>query len=157
MAQTSPPPITPSPAAPDRADRNTFSSRATTWADWLKNNAVSEIAAVATNVYANAVDAYGSSVASAASAAASQNSAQASAASASAAASVAGAAPWVNGGTYAQNACVVSLVTFQTYRKKTASSVTTIEPSIDSVNWAVLGSSPSVAAIELTYSQYGAV
>lgn len=60
MAQTPPPSITPSPATPDRADRATFSSRATAWSDWLKNNAVSEIAAVATNVYNNAVDAYGS-------------------------------------------------------------------------------------------------
>ena len=58
MTQTPPPLITPSPAAPDRADRNTFSARATAWSDWLKNNAVSEIAAVATNVYNNAVDAF---------------------------------------------------------------------------------------------------
>ena len=60
MAQTPPPSITPSPATPDRADRATFSSRATSWSDWLKNNGVPEIAAVATNVYNNAVDAYGS-------------------------------------------------------------------------------------------------
>lgn len=58
MTQTTPPSITPSPAAPDRADRNTFSSRATAWSDWLKTHGVPEIAAVATNVYDNAVDAY---------------------------------------------------------------------------------------------------
>ncbi len=63
MSQTTPPTITPSPPAPDRADRATFSSRATAWADWVKNHAVAEIAAVATNVYDNAVDAYNSAVA----------------------------------------------------------------------------------------------
>ena len=68
MAQTAPPSITPSPAAPDRADRTTFSARATAWSDWLKNSAVGQIAAVATNVYNNAVDAYNSAVASASSA-----------------------------------------------------------------------------------------
>lgn len=64
MTQTTPPPITPSPATPDRADRNTFSARATAWSDWLKNNAVSEIAAVATNVYNNAVDAFNNATSS---------------------------------------------------------------------------------------------
>lgn len=63
MTQTVPPSITPSPVAPDRADRATFSPRATAWADWVKNHAVAEIAAVATNVYNNAVDAYNSAVA----------------------------------------------------------------------------------------------
>ncbi len=64
MTQTPPPLITPSPAAPDRADRNTFSARATAWSDWLKNNAVSEIAAVAANVYNNAVDAFNNAISS---------------------------------------------------------------------------------------------
>ena len=64
MTQTPPPLITPSPAAPDRADRNTFSARATAWSDWLKNNAVSEIAAVAANVYNNAVDAFNNATSS---------------------------------------------------------------------------------------------
>lgn len=62
MTQTVPPSITPSPVAPDRADRATFSPRATAWADWVKNHAVAEIAAVATNVYNNAVDAFNNAV-----------------------------------------------------------------------------------------------
>lgn len=157
MTQTAPPSITPSPSTPDRADRTTFSSRATAFADWLKIHAVSEIAAVATNVYNNAIDAYNSATDALGSKTAAANSATSAANSATAASVISGASAWVNGNTYAQNACVVSQVTFQTYRKKTASSVTTIEPSIDSVNWAVLGSPPSVAAIELTYSQYGAL
>lgn len=87
MTQTVPPSITPSPVAPDRADRATFSPRATAWADWVKNHAVAEIAAVATNVYNNAVDAYNSAVAALGSSNSASDSAAAAAISESAAAS----------------------------------------------------------------------
>lgn len=87
MTQTVPPSITPSPVAPDRADRATFSPRATAWADWVKNHAVAEIAAVATNVYNNAVDAFSSATTALGSANAASDSASAAAISESAAAS----------------------------------------------------------------------
>lgn len=87
MSQTVPPSITPSPVAPDRADRATFSPRATAWADWVKNHAVAEIAAVATNVYNNAVDAFSSATTATAQADLATTSAAAAAISESAAAS----------------------------------------------------------------------
>lgn len=86
MTQTVPPSITPSPVAPDRADRATFSPRATAWADWVKDHAVAEIAAVATNVYNNAVDAFNSATTALGSANAASDSAAAAAISESAAA-----------------------------------------------------------------------
>lgn len=87
MTQTVPPSITPSPVAPDRADRATFSPRATAWADWVKDHAVAEIAAVATNVYNNAIDAFSSATTALGSANAASDSASAAAISESAAAS----------------------------------------------------------------------
>lgn len=186
MSQTVPPSITPSPVAPDRADRATFSPRATAWADWVKDHAVPEIEAVAENVYDNALDAYNSATASAGSADLSQDWATElaaeveagqgysakehavgttvptgsaklwatkssgeveagqgysakkyatdSAASALSAATIAGAAPWVSGYSYAQYAAAISLLNFQTYRRKFAGSSTT-DPRDDSTNW----------------------
>ena len=153
MTQTVPPSITPSPVAPDRADRATFSPRATAWADWVKNHAVAEIAAVATNVYNNAVDAYNSAVAAVAAVVLSQKwaaflgaeveagqgysakkYANDSAASAASAAVVAGAAPFVSGFSYAQYAAAISLLNAQTYRRKVAGSGTT-DPRDDETNW----------------------
>ena len=68
MAQTSPPSITALPAVPDRADRVTFSARATAMFDAFKNVFVSEVSAVASNVYNNAVDAYNNATSAASSA-----------------------------------------------------------------------------------------
>jgi hypothetical protein len=48
---------TPAPTAPDRSDRSTFNSRATTWADYQKNNLVPEMYGLASNAYANALEA----------------------------------------------------------------------------------------------------
>jgi len=149
MAQTTPPTITPAPASPDRADRTTFSGRATIWADWLKNS-VAQFQAVASNVYNNAVDAFNSATASASSAGDSANSAAAAASSAAAAGSIAGAAAWVNGNTYALNAAAISTLDFQTYRKITPSSVTTIDPSLDYTNWVSLGGSDFALAASIT-------
>lgn len=62
MAQTPPPGITPTPLpAPQRGERATFSSRVDAFILWL-TAAVSQFAAVATNVYNNAVDAFQSAV-----------------------------------------------------------------------------------------------
>lgn len=63
------------------------------------------------------------------------NQAQAAAASA---ATVSGVARWVTGTTYAQYAVVYSPADFKTYRKKTASSVSTVDPSADATNWALV-------------------
>lgn len=155
MTQTAPPSITPSPSTPDRADRTTFSSRATAFADWLKIHAVSEIAAVATNVYNNAIDAYNSATDALGSKTAAANSATSAANSATAASVIAGASAWVNGNTYGLNACAISQVTFQTYRKKTPSSATPLDPAIDQVNWVQLGGNAPAAAISLNYTTNG--
>lgn len=50
-----------------------------------------------------------------------------------------GATLWVSGTTYAAGALVYSPTNFQTYRKTTASSVSTVDPINDSTNWALLG------------------
>ena len=63
MAQTPPTPIPASPDAPDRADRNTFSPKATAWADWVKDDAVPGMNAIGQNAYDNAVDAGASALA----------------------------------------------------------------------------------------------
>lgn len=52
--------------------------------------------------------------------------------------STANATPWVSGQTYAQNANVISQINFQTYRKTTASSSSTIDPKNDPANWTLL-------------------
>lgn len=148
MAQVTPPSITPAPLSPDRADRTTFSTRATVWADWLKNS-VSQFQALATNVYDNAVDSYNSAINSLNSASASANSAASALSSANAAASISGAAAWVNGNTYALNSAAISGLDFQTYRKITASSVTTIDPSLDDINWVSLGTSAFAIAASI--------
>lgn len=148
--------ITALPTPPSRDDPANFRARADAFMAALPTFAT-EANTVAGEVNANATTATTQAGIATTQAGNASASAAAAAASATAASVISGASAWVNGNTYAQNACVVSQVTFQTYRKKTASSVTTIEPSIDSVNWAVLGSPPSVAAIELTYSQYGAL
>lgn len=62
------------------------------------------------------------------------------AASAGEAAATAGAAAWVSGNSYAYPATVFSPLTFQTYRKRTANSVTTIDPSADSTHWEPISS-----------------
>lgn len=67
MSQTTPPSLTAPGTAPDRSDRATFSARATAFATWM-GTAVTEFAALATNVYNNAVDCYNNAVAAAASA-----------------------------------------------------------------------------------------
>lgn len=63
---TTPPSITAAPAVPDRADRATFSVRATAAFDYIKNTFIAQIAAVATNCYNNAVEAVNAAIATAA-------------------------------------------------------------------------------------------
>lgn len=56
-------------------------------------------------------------------------------AAATSAASSANATAWVSGTTYALNVVTISQINFQTYRKITASSVSTIDPANDPTNW----------------------
>lgn len=54
--------------------------------------------------------------------------------------SVAGASLWVSGSSYPLGAVAISLVNFQAYRKRTATSSGTTDPSSDSVNWRIIAS-----------------
>lgn len=56
-------------------------------------------------------------------------------AAATAATAVVDAQPWVSGQAYAQGEATISLVDFQTYRRKTAGSSST-DPANDATNWA---------------------
>lgn len=137
MAQTAPTLADAIPTPPVSTSPSTFEALADAFfAVWPTVR--SQFNALATNVYNNAVDCYNNAVAAAASAAAA-------AASAAAAAATAGAVAWVNGNTYTLNSAVISQLDFQTYRKITASSITTIDPKNDAVNWVILGTAPSTA------------
>lgn len=75
MSQTVPPTITAPPSpAPQRGDRATFSARVDAFITWLIA-AVTQFAALASNVYSNAVDVYNNALAAQASANAAANSA----------------------------------------------------------------------------------
>ena len=87
-----PTPVAAAPDAPDRAQRATFSARATAFFDWIKNTFVAGVNALASNVYANAQDAASSAanaVAQSASATAQAGIATAQAAAATSAAATA--------------------------------------------------------------------
>lgn len=86
----------------------------------------------------SATNAANSASAAATSASNSASSATAASNSASAAAAASGATAWVSGGTYALNTSAISQLNFQTYRKITASSVTTVDPRNDPTNWTPL-------------------
>jgi hypothetical protein len=129
MSVTTPPTIDPVPTpAIQRNDRTTFSDRLDAFILWLIS-AVTQFAALATNVFNNATDAYVS----------------AGIASAGAAAAVAasGVLPWVSGTMYSAGSpgvgasVVSSLINFKTYRRKTNGAGTT-DPSADSTNWQLI-------------------
>ena len=127
-----------------------YNSKAYAWATHMDATYPAEMQALATNAYDNAVEANADATT------ATTKAAEAVAASL-AATTTANASAWVNGGTYALNANAISGVDFQTYRKKTASSVTTTDPSADSTNWTKLGGgsiglggTTSTASITLT-------
>lgn len=114
-----------------------YNTKAYNWATHMDATYPAEMQALATNAYNNAVEAD-------ADATTATTKAAEAVAAASAATATANASAWVNGGTYALNANAISGVDFQTYRKKTASSVTTTDPSADSTNWVKLGSGSSL-------------
>jgi len=120
---TNPTPITALPAAPDRADRATFSARAVAMFDALKNVFVGEANALGAATYSNAVQA-----------AASATSAQS---NASLVAEAAGAQPWVSGTSYIVGNAVWSPANRLIYRRTVAGAGIT-DPSADSANWALI-------------------
>lgn len=113
-----------------------YNTKAYNWATHMDATYPTEMQALATNVYNNAVEA------NADAATATTKAAEATAA-ASAATATANASSWVNGGTYAMDANAISGIDHQTYRKKTASSVTITDPSADSTNWVGLSGLPA--------------
>lgn len=135
---TTPAPITALPAAPDRGDRSTFSSRAVAMFTALKDVFVGEVNAIATATYLNAQDAYNASTAAATSA---QNAATAEANAAAAS----GAAMWVSDTTYALGAAAWSPIDRLVYRRIIAGAGAT-DPSLDATNWASMGVIPQPPA-----------
>ena len=129
---TTPTPVSALPAAPDRADRATFSARAVGMFTALKDVFVSEVNAIASATNNNAEEA----ATSAANAATAEYNASVSAANA---ATSSGSSMWVTGSTYALGAATWSPANRVIYRKITASSVSTIDPSADPTNWALMG------------------
>jgi hypothetical protein len=149
MPQTTPPSVTAPPAAPSRSSPGTFAALADAYHAWL-SPFVTQIAALATNVYNNAVDAYNNALAGAASAAAALVSQNAAAASAQAAAASAGASIWVSGTTYAIGDVRWSPATRYTYRRITAGAGTT-DPSADPTNWVLAGgTAPQLIVVSAT-------
>lgn len=133
-----------------------YNTKAYDWATHMDATYPTEMQALATNAYNNAVEAAAAAVSAAdqvvlaaAQVALATTLADNAENSATAAAVTAGAAAWVNGGTYALNANAISGVDFQTYRKKTASSVTTADPSADTTNWVKLAGE-SLATLHAT-------
>ncbi|MCU0919016.1 MAG: hypothetical protein MUF16_01550, partial [Burkholderiaceae bacterium] len=142
MAQTTPPTVDAPPAAPSRSSPSTFSTLADAYHAWL-GPFVSQVTALATNLYNNAVDAYNSAVAASGSAGNAASSASAASASATAAsdsaitsAASAGASAWVSGTTYAIGDVRWSPANYYSYRRKTVGAGTT-DPSADTANWAL--------------------
>lgn len=68
------------------------------------------------------------------------NAATASAAAASASSTV-GAVPWVSMTLYALNVCTISQVNFRTFRKKTSSAASAVDPFNDATNWTPVATS----------------
>lgn len=128
---TTPTPITALPAAPDRGDRATFSSRAVAMFAALKDVFVGQVNAIATVTNTNATEA----ATSATSAATSEYNAGVHAANAAAAS---GAPMWVSGTTYTLGAPAWSPANRLVYRRIVAGAGST-DPSTDPANWAVMG------------------
>ena len=125
---TTPPQLTQfSGAAPQRKDKSTFSDRLDAFVTWIIL-CVTQLAALAANVYANAVDAFNSATASA-------QSANTATSAAAAALTTANATLWVSGATVQQWATVISPADGQTYRRRTAAGSGTLDPSQDGANY----------------------
>ena len=147
MSQTTPPLIDALPTAPSTSAPTTFAALADAFVAALATFRT-QINTLADNVYANALDAYSSALASLNSASNSAASAVQSAASATAAAGAGNAAAWNVGTAYTLGQCVYSPSNFQTYRCKSGITGGS-DPSLNSTNWAILGSPPVGAVMYL--------
>lgn len=127
---TSPPAVTPPPAAPSTSNPTTFAGLADAFIAWLTVYQPQETA-LAANLYANAVEVFNNTVTVAA------NTAAASSAATNAAAS-AGAVLWVSGNTYANGVAVRSPANQRIYIKITATAGGVVDPSANATDWQLL-------------------
>lgn len=143
MAVTPPPSVTPAPTpAPQRGDKDTFSTRVDAFVVWL-TAAVAQFNAIVTNVYNNAVDAFNNATSAASSASSALTSANNASSSANAAAVTTGATLWSSGQTVNQDQAKISPLDRRTYRRKTATGSGTIDPAIDTANYVLLSADSS--------------
>lgn len=151
---TTPPSLTPTPPAPQRNDRGTFSDRYDAFILWIVNF-VTQIAALAANVYNNAVEAYASSIAA-------ESSAQDAASAASAAAASSNATKWVSGTTYADGVIAWSPTGRRLPYRRNGAGAGTTDPANDPVNWDIqvspigLGGTATSGNVTLTAGSAGA-
>ena len=146
-----PPPVSPLPDAPDRGDRATFSSRATAMFTALKDVFVSQINAIAANVFSNAQATEAAATAAISSATASGTSATNSASSAAAAAVSATAAETSAGNAAtSSSAAGASATAAATSAAAAAASALDAEGYVASVNAAATKATP-IDADELGY------
>lgn len=143
MAATPPPSITPAPTpAPQRGEKATFSTRVDAFVVWL-TAAVGQFAALAMNVYNNALDAFSSASAASSSASAASASAANALSSANSASATAGATLWIAGQTVNQDQVKISPFDRRTYRRKTATGVSNVDPAMDAVNYVLISADAS--------------
>lgn len=124
---------------PSTQDPTTFDSRADTFLGQLPAFRTS-MYQLATDTYTNASYAQEQAISASVQAASASVQAANAAASATAANNVAGAGKWSGSTSYAEGNTVWSPTNFQTYRKRTAGSSTTSEPSITPTVWELIGS-----------------
>ena len=146
--------ITPLPTAPSRSDPNNFSARADAFMTALPTFATeanalqADVTAKQVTASAAAVTATTQATNASASSAVATSQAVSAAASADAASVIATTQIWISGTTYVVGNIRFSPVNFQNYRRKTAGAGT-IDPSIDSANWAAV--KPTYTAAELGF------
>lgn len=130
-----PPTLTAPPPAPDRADRNTFSARATAQSAFYKDTMTPEMQEAIDATYTNAVSAGESAVAALANKDASYTNVLTSAANAANAAASAGATQWASG-SYSTGARVWSPTNQRLYRRLSPGGASPTDPASDPTNWA---------------------
>ena len=129
-----PTPVAAAPDAPDRAQRATFSARATAFFDWIKNTFVAGVNALASVTYSNAIEAATQATAAAASASAASGSVAAAQSSAAQAALYGGAAAHNPATNYAVGAVVKSNVNYAPYKCR-AAGIDASDPSANADKW----------------------
>jgi hypothetical protein len=146
---TPPTPATPLPTpVPQRSDPTNFRARADSFLTALPTYQT-ELDDIADNAYDNALEAETSATAAAVSASDAADSAAEAEGSATIAANASGAPLWVTGTTYDLYDAVLSPANQLTYRKTTATSVSSIDPSLDPDNWRLTSVTPAYAFVVL--------